>query len=741
MPVRRTLDTVVVVALVIVAGLGLHRVFEGWSFAIQMGAAAIVAAAVVTLVGISQAPRGVVIPATIVGLLGFESYVVLGDTLRFGLPRGATVSRFFDGIFGGWADALDDFLPLDDSSSVMVLLVALAWLASAVGVWIAQNTDRVVPPVIPGVVLFALSLPLAAPTPVFGLVLITGLAALVLLVVLARANPSRQEDGALVVRADDDFQPRRSVRSVLITGIPMLVLASVLGATLSGAASFGRDDNPYDPRESRAENIDQEVLVNPLAEFNAIKEQVPLPAFTLALLGTDDFDLITRVPIVALDRYDGAQWTTDATYRRVGTDLPVDDELSASGVPITQSYTYQNLRGPWLPVASRPIQIDVAGARFDDTGGTLLTPLGQSVTGLVAVSQIVQVDDALIGAATPAVGEEFSRYTALPGAVDPEIARLASEVTAGADTPFERLRRLELFLRSEYILNPEVPAGHSLGRINGFLFDGDRGTAEQFATAFAVMARSQGFPTRIVVGYDLSTAVIDEQTNTAQVLSSDIDVWAEVRFEGGLGWFAYDPTPLEAGIIPDIDEVPGTTVPQGANSGSRSQPSQADPGDLPPDEILDNEPLPSWLVPLLVLAFVGLWVGLFAILIVIAKRRRRSLRRQHTEAAARIEGAWRDSTERLVESGISVESSMTMSEIIDLSDAEFGNTVADPLRALVPDVARSVYGADPPSVEQADRAWLHADEFRSELSGSRSKPKGAVALLNPRPLLRARDDG
>src|SRR4029079_6885054 len=65
------------------------------------------------------------------------------------------------------------------------------------------------------------------------------------------------------------------------------------------------------------------------------------------------------------------------------------------------------------------------------------------------------------------------------------------------------------------------------------------GTSEQFATGFAVLARSVGLPTRVVVGFD---AGVPRADGCPVVRGRDARAWPEVYF-AGLGWYAFDPSP------------------------------------------------------------------------------------------------------------------------------------------------------------------------------------------------------
>src|SRR5207253_3173647 len=97
-------------------------------------------------------------------------------------------------------------------------------------------------------------------------------------------------------------------------------------------------------------------------------------------------------------------------------------------------------------------------------------------------------------------------------------------------------------LRANEANDVTAPPGHSYRNLEFFLTTSHHGTSEQFATTYALMARTLGLPSRVVVGFRpgrLSGGVW-------QVRSGDVLVWPEVDFRG-LGWVPFYPTPDQSG--------------------------------------------------------------------------------------------------------------------------------------------------------------------------------------------------
>ncbi len=134
----------------------------------------------------------------------------------------------------------------------------------------------------------------------------------------------------------------------------------------------------------------------------------------------------------------------------------------------------------------------------------------------------------------------------LPGQGNPRTRRLAQELMADAgsapafvDAVLDHFREEAFF----YTLQPPLLGDDD--PMDRFLFDTRRGFCEHFASAFALMARSVGIPSRIVGGY--LGGEINPVNRTVIVHQFDAHAWAEVWLEGQ-GWVRVDPT---AAVAPD----------------------------------------------------------------------------------------------------------------------------------------------------------------------------------------------
>jgi len=136
-------------------------------------------------------------------------------------------------------------------------------------------------------------------------------------------------------------------------------------------------------------------------------------------------------------------------------------------------------------------------------------------------------------------------YSSLPANSNRRTAALALEMHAAAlsDEAFINAV-LEMFNKEEFYYTLEPPPLGS-NPVDRFLFDTRQGFCEHYASAFSVMMRSVGIPSRIVLGYH--GGEINPLGGHLIVRQSDAHAWTEVWLEG-LGWRRVDPT---AAVAPE----------------------------------------------------------------------------------------------------------------------------------------------------------------------------------------------
>lgn len=158
-------------------------------------------------------------------------------------------------------------------------------------------------------------------------------------------------------------------------------------------------------------------------------------------------------------------------------------------------------------------------------------------------------------------------YLSLPK-LPSSVVSLAHRIVSGLTTPAARALALEEWFISgsfRYTLDP--PPLHGRDPLTAFLFVDKAGFCQQFAGAYAALARIDGLPTRLAVGFTPGRPVGDD---TYVVTAADAHVWPEVYLGPQIGWFALDPTPGDGS---GVGATPGPVPSAGkAGQGRRSRP-------------------------------------------------------------------------------------------------------------------------------------------------------------------------
>ncbi|MFD2333745.1 DUF4129 domain-containing transglutaminase family protein [Cohnella sp. GCM10020058] len=182
-----------------------------------------------------------------------------------------------------------------------------------------------------------------------------------------------------------------------------------------------------------------------------------------------------------------------------------------------------------------------------------------TVESYTVVSDMIVIDEDKLRTTRSKKAEapfDLAPYEQLPE-VPSRVSDLAVSITADAGNDYDAAKALESYLRTNYLYTntPDVSLQKSKDIVDAFLFEIKEGYCDYYSTAFVVLARSLGLPTRWVKGYATGTNQMDEDgirsglgyiadpngAGTYTVRNADAHSWAEVYFEG-VGWVPFEPT-------------------------------------------------------------------------------------------------------------------------------------------------------------------------------------------------------
>jgi len=269
---------------------------------------------------------------------------------------------------------------------------------------------------------------------------------------------------------------------------------------------------------------------------------------------------------VTVDSFEGDTWSPDdrdATRRLVtgqldsGLDGTVEEQRVVTAVNTGQ------FTSPYLPAPYAPESVDGLSGRWSWDPATL------SIKGVdvnsrdqqyVVTSVAPKLNPAVLAQSAGPVRGLADTFTRVPAGVPQIVRQTADTVTAGSNSSYAKAMAIQTYLRSaefRYSLQSPVQGGYDgngLTVLADFLQQ-KSGYCIHFASAMAVMARVEGIPSRIAVGYAPGRATGATVSVAGQgalpefeVDARDAHAWPELYFQG-VGWVAFEPTPSR-GVVP-----------------------------------------------------------------------------------------------------------------------------------------------------------------------------------------------
>jgi len=273
--------------------------------------------------------------------------------------------------------------------------------------------------------------------------------------------------------------------------------------------------------------------------------------------------------VASLTTFDGSNWVADSAtkaevqgFAAIGGEQPVLVEPAVTAT-FSASIEIAQLQTTLLPVPPGTVSANGDGAVDQPGVGVFLpsgSPPGTEVTVVVASPEPIPASEATVPENDPATAP----YLALPP-LPSEVPALARRIVGGLANPLEKALALTGFFQGHgfrFSLSADYTGPQPL---EAFLFHTRSGFCQQFAGAFAVLARAVGLPTRLAVGF--TTGTPGPAPGSFVVTGADAHVWPQVYLGPLLGWVSFEPTP-SSGQASRPSGVLAAVVPQPTNASS-----------------------------------------------------------------------------------------------------------------------------------------------------------------------------
>ncbi|MBE1878880.1 DUF3488 and transglutaminase-like domain-containing protein [Myceligenerans pegani] len=526
--------------------------------------------------------------------------------------------------------------------------------------------------------------------------------------------------------------------------------AIILGVAAVAAGFAGPALLPDSPRTVLREEItppfDLHEFSTPLASFrHYAKDEKETEILRITGLPEN-----ARVRLATLDEYDGVVYDAageggaTGVYTRVGQRIVT----AAQGTRATVQVTSLAYRDVWVPEVGDLTGVTWTGSRAADQGaGTYYNSETETAVTLAGVQpgDTYELDtllttypseEELADATVSEVELPKTDKRSLPANVSGKVAQYTGETTDPAEKLFLIRDALEAggILSSGLEGQPPSRPGHAAERIDDLLEKDDMiGDEEQFAVAFALLARQTGIPARVVMGF-----AEDEESDRSAgedwtVRGEDVKAWIEVPFEE-YGWVPIDVDPDEDTKIqpePQTQELPKPPVLQEPEPPEEPEQNKAGSVEYEEQDEADNEGFDWGMLLTIVLAVaIPLALILLPIVLILAhKARRRARRRTAEELADRFSGGWHEVVDAVTDMGTSVPRSATRREGAGLiaTKHEAPGTLMLAHRADA-----TVFSGRQPTQAEVDSFWEEVDTVLGGLRSSVNTRQRIAAALSLR---------
>lgn len=311
---------------------------------------------------------------------------------------------------------------------------------------------------------------------------------------------------------------------------------------------------------------------------------------------------------------------------------PLNVPISLAREVITQTVTNYLPNSSFLYAAPEVVSTDkqmLVDATYDEAGRALVTSLRSRFIlrqgdQYQVASRVSTADAASLRSASIVYPQWVTdRYLQLPDTLTPQTLALAEQLAGAQPNPYDKAIAIRDYLRTNINYNDQIAAApEGVEPIHYTLFDIKEAYCTYYASAMAVMLRSQGVPARVVSGYALGE--YDPAARNYRVRAVNAHTWVEVYFPN-YGWIHFEPTQsIPVAERPDSMTVGDGVTPPVPLPNEDRQPTDDELADLERanslldglDPAQDSGPfgdVPWWQVAigvaLLLIAALALWAA------------------------------------------------------------------------------------------------------------------------------------
>ena len=517
-------------ALALGTAAAFTRLFVGWEFLVRL--TPIVVLAWLTPLVLRRVRAGVAVSVAVhlsAGVVALSLWFAGGTQVLGLVPGPSTIEVLRDEITRSFADIPDLVAPVTATDGFLVVIAAGLWVLALFGDVAAFRYRGTVQAAVPYAAVFVATGILARDSGRM-LAACTFGAGVAVYTITQRALTASERRW---VSGDD----RRGTRATVAGAAAVAIVALAVGAVMSPLLPTSAE--PVVDLRDLGKGAGPRTVVSPFVSIRSLLDE---RSDQIMFRVRADEPAYWRLTALEEFRPAGDIWVSHGSYDAADGQLPRSVDPGVPGTPLAQEIEIAGLVSDWLPGAYAPDRIESArGISYNrDSSSIILAddategPASYSLESLVPNFEGLTPDPRSQEVVDPI-------HTVAPDLSDEQRAELA-EVVADAQGPMAQMLSLQEWFRSDFEYDEDVDYSQRSDALWAFL-DDKRGFCQQFSSAFALLARELGLPSRVAVGFTPGDLTTDAAGDVEFVVRGrHAHAWPEVYF-AGMGWVPFEPTP------------------------------------------------------------------------------------------------------------------------------------------------------------------------------------------------------